>query len=80
MLCHQMFSLDIVSNFHTTVSHFVHSSLVDQLYATAINCVTKSNNSVLHAPNIQPNVFNSLEEKPYSPSKKMSTEPLLAQS
>ena len=38
---------------------FPHSSLVDQLCATAINCVAKSNNPVSHAPNIHPNVFDS---------------------
>ena len=59
MLYHQMFSLAMGLNFHTIASHFVHSSLVYQLYATAINCVTKSNNPVEHAPNIHPNVFNS---------------------
>ena len=43
----------------TTASHFVRSSLVDQLNATVTNCVTKSNNPVQYAPNIHPNVFNS---------------------
>ena len=45
----------------TTASHFVHSSLVDQLYAKEVyfcNFVTKSNNPVQHAPNIHPNIFN----------------------
>ena len=59
MLCHQMFNLAMGLNFHTTAFHFVHSSLVDQLHATVINSVRKSNNPVWDAPNIHPNVFNS---------------------
>ena len=46
----------------TTAPHFVHSSLVEQLYAKEVyfcNFVTKSNNPVQHAPNIHPNIFNN---------------------
>ena len=77
MLCYQMFSFAIDSNFHTTVSQFVHSSLVDQLYATVINCVTKSNNSVQHAPNIYPDVFNSFHRTViHGESYRIFTKPL----
>ena len=49
----------------TATSHFVHSSLVDQVYATVFNCVTKSNNQLKQLYSIvfkciqHPNVFNS---------------------
>ena len=46
----------------TKASHFVHSSLVDQLYVKEMyfcNFVTKYNNQVQHAPKIRPNIFNS---------------------
>ena len=46
----------------TATSHFVHSSLVDQLYVKEVyfcSFVTKSNNLVYYAPNIHPNVFDS---------------------
>ena len=49
----------------TIASHFVHSSLVDELYAKEVyfcNFVTKCNNPVQHAPNIHPNVFNSFNK------------------
>ena len=49
----------------TIASHFVHSSLVDELYAKEVyfcNFVTKCNNPVQHAPNIHPNVFNSFHK------------------
>ena len=48
----------------TTASHFVHSSLFDQLYAKEMyfcTFVAKCNNPVQHAPNIHPNVFNSFQ-------------------
>ena len=70
MLCHQMLSLAMGSNFHslsppaTTTSHFVHSSLVYQLYAKEVHfyCfVTKSNSQIQHAPNIHSHVFNSFD-------------------
>ena len=68
MLCHQMLSLAMGSDFHslsppaTTASHFVHYSLVYLLYAKEghfCSFVTKSNNPIQHAPNIHPHVFNS---------------------
>ena len=62
MFYHQMFSLAMGSNFRTTTSHFVHSSLANQLYATVINFVTKPNNPVQHAPNIHPKVFKSFHK------------------
>ena len=48
---------DELSLIVTGASHFMHSSLVDQLYANVINSVTKSNNLVQYAPNIHPNIF-----------------------
>ena len=54
-----MLSLAMGSNFQPQASHFLPSSLVDQLYAKKMYLCSSLTKSNLASPNIHPNVLNS---------------------